>query len=335
MSKVSIIGGGFSGLASATFLAQQGIDVTIFEKNDKIGGRARVFQESGFTFDMGPSWYWMPDVFEKYFNQFGKSAKDFYELKKLDPGFQIIYGENDVLTIPSNMQGLMNEFERIEKGSSKQLHKFLKEAEFKYHVGMKELVYKPAYSWFEFASLEVLSGVLKSNVFSSVSSYVRKYFKDERLIMLMEFPVLFLGAMPNQIPALYSLMNYSALVQGTYYPMGGMYKIIEGMKDLAESFGVQIKTGEAITSVEMTNGLASAVKTNKGMYATDGIIASADYHHVEKKLFKNYLKNYQESIVNKKMMFGNGNYNNIRIDFDNKNKLIKTLSYKEILKEKK
>jgi len=218
----------------------------------------------------------------------------------LDPGFQIIYGEKDVLTIPSSIQELMNEFERIEKGSSKQLQKFLKEAEFKYHVGMKELVYKPAYSWFEFASLEVLSGVLKSNVFSSVSSYVRKYFKDERLIMLMEFPVLFLGAMPNQIPALYSLMNYSALVQGTYYPMGGMYKIIEGMKNLAESFGVQIKTGEAITSIEMTNGLASAVKTDKGMYATDGVIASADYHHVEQKLLPNEFKNYDEAYWKKK-----------------------------------
>lgn len=300
MSKVSIIGSGFSGLASATFLAQQGIDVTVFEKNEEIGGRARVFQESGFVFDMGPSWYWMPDVFEKYFNQFGKSAKDFYDLKKLDPGFQIIYGEKDVLTIPSSMQELMNEFERIEKGSSKNLQKFLKEAEFKYNVGMKELVYKPAYSWFEFASLEVLSGVLKSNVFSSVSSYVRKYFKDERLIMLMEFPVLFLGAMPNQIPALYSLMNYSALVQGTYYPMGGMYKIIEGMKNLAESFGVQIKTAEAITSIEMTNGFASAVKTDKGMYATDGVIASADYHHVEQKLLPNEFKNYDEAYWKKK-----------------------------------
>lgn len=300
MSKVAVIGSGFSGLASASFLAQQGMNVTVFEKNTNVGGRARVFEENGFVFDMGPSWYWMPDVFEKYFNQFGKSAKDFYDLKKLDPGFQIIYGENDVLTIPSNMEALMDEFERIEKGSSKQLQKFLKEAEFKYNVGMKELVYKPAYSWFEFANLEVLTGVLKSNVFSSVSSYVRKYFKDERLIMLMEFPVLFLGAMPNQIPALYSLMNYSALVQGTYYPMGGMFKIIEGMKSLAESLGVQIKTNEAINQIEVINGKVVGVKTDLDNYETDGVIASADYHHVEQKLLPTELRNYDEAYWTKK-----------------------------------
>ena len=163
MSKVVVIGSGFSGLASASFLAQQGLNVTVFEKNAEIGGRARVFGEDGFVFDMGPSWYWMPDVFERYFSEFGKSAKDFYDLKKLDPGFQIIYGENDLLTIPASMTELMDEFERIEKGSSKQLEKFLKEAEFKYNVGMKELVYKPAYSWFEFANLELAAkGIAKA-----------------------------------------------------------------------------------------------------------------------------------------------------------------------------
>ncbi|MFY8185206.1 MAG: phytoene desaturase family protein [Bacteroidia bacterium] len=300
MSKVVVIGSGFSGLASASFLAQQGLNVTVFEKNAEIGGRARVFGEDGFVFDMGPSWYWMPDVFERYFSEFGKSAKDFYDLKKLDPGFQIIYGENDLLTIPASMTELMDEFERIEKGSSKQLEKFLKEAEFKYNVGMKELVYKPAYSWFEFANLEVLSGVLKSNIFSSVSTYVRKYFKDERLIMLMEFPVLFLGAMPNQIPALYSLMNYSALVQGTYYPMGGMCKIIEGMKELAESLGVEIKTSEAINSIDVVDGKVKGVKTDLGQYETDGVIASADYHHVEQKLLPTELRNYDETYWKKK-----------------------------------
>lgn len=229
----------FRSSLALSFLAQQGLDVTVFEKNAEVGGVVRVFREYGFVFN----YQLVLDArcFRKIFQSIRKSAKDFYDLKKLDPGFQIIYGENDVLTIPASMKALMDEFERIEKGSSKQLEKFLKEAEFKYNVGMKELVYKPAYSWFEFANLEVLSGVLKSNVFSSVSTYVRKYFKNERLIMLMEFPVLFLGAMPNQIPALYSLMNYSALVQVTDYPMGGMYKIIEGMKELAQSLGVQIK----------------------------------------------------------------------------------------------
>ncbi len=300
MKKVAVIGSGFSGLACSSFLAKKGHTVTVFEKNTDAGGRARMFSENGFVFDMGPSWYWMPEVFENFFNQFGKSTKDYYELIQLDPGFQIIYSENDVLKIPASKEELKNEFEKIEKGSAEKLEKFLKEAEFKYKVGMSELVYKPAYSWFEFMSMDVITGMLKSNVFSSVSSYVRKYFKDERLIMLLEFPVLFLGAMPNQIPALYTLMNHSALSQGTFYPMGGMFKIVEGMKKLAESQGVQFKFNDPIKRLKITDNKISSVKTELNDQYFDGVIASADYHHVEKNLLPAEYRNYSESYWNKK-----------------------------------
>ena len=300
MKKVAVIGSGFSGLACSSFLAKKGHTVTVFEKNTDAGGRARMFSENGFVFDMGPSWYWMPEVFENFFNQFGKSTKDYYELIQLDPGFQIIYSENDVLKIPASKEELKNEFEKIEKGSAEKLEKFLKEAEFKYKVGMSELVYKPAYSWFEFMSMDVITGMLKSNVFSSVSSYVRKYFKDERLIMLLEFPVLFLGAMPNQIPALYTLMNHSALSQGTFYPMGGMFKIVEGMKKLAESQGVQFKFNDPIKRLKITDNKISSVKTELNDQYFDGVIASADYHHVEQNLLPAEYRNYSESYWNKK-----------------------------------
>ncbi len=300
MKKVAVIGSGFSGLACSSFLAKKGHTVTVFEKNTDAGGRARMFSENGFVFDMGPSWYWMPEVFENFFNQFGKSTKDYYELIQLDPGFQIIYSENDVLKIPASKEELKNEFEKIEKGSAEKLEKFLKEAEFKYKVGMSELVYKPAYSWFEFMSMDVITGMLKSNVFSSVSSYVRKYFKDERLIMLLEFPVLFLGAMPNQIPALYTLMNHSALSQGTFYPMGGMFKIVEGMKKLAESQGVQFKFNDPIKGLEITHNKISSIKTELNGHYFDGVIASADYHHVEQNLLPAEYRNYSESYWNKK-----------------------------------
>jgi phytoene desaturase len=201
---------------------------------------------------------------------------------------------------PVSKEELKNEFEKIEKGSSEKLEKFLKEAEFKYKVGMSELVYKPAYSWFEFMSMDVITGMLKSNVFSSVSSYVRKYFKDERLIMLLEFPVLFLGAMPNQIPALYTLMNHSALSQGTFYPMGGMFKIVEGMKKLAESQGVQFKFNDPIKGLEITDNKISSIKTELNGHYFDGVIASADYHHVEQNLLPAEYRNYSESYWNKK-----------------------------------
>jgi phytoene desaturase len=300
MSKVSVIGSGFSGLASACFAAKAGHEVTVFEKNEHIGGRARAFSAEGFMFDMGPSWYWMPDVFDKFFEQFGKKTADYYDLKKLDPGFQIIYGKDDILKIPADTNELYDIFEQIEKGSAEKLKTFLKEAEFKYNVGMQQLVYKPAYSWMEFATLDVIKGVAKSNIFSSVSSYVRKSFKDHRLVSLLEFPVLFLGAMPDKIPALYTLMNYAALAQGTFYPIGGMTKIIEGMHDLAVELGVEFKTNTPIEKISVIDKKVSALQSQNGSHLTDVLIASADYHHVEQELLDAEYRNYHEGYWDKK-----------------------------------
>jgi len=301
MAKVSIIGSGFSGLAASCFAAKEGHDVTVFEKNDTLGGRARVYKSDGFTFDMGPSWYWMPDVFDNFFAQFGKTASDYYTLKQLDPGFQIIFGKDDIIEIPADMASLEAIFESIEPGSAIQLRQFLKEAEFKYNVGMKDLVYKPAFSWLEYANMDVVKGMLQSNIFSSVSTYVHKYFKDKRLIALMEFPVLFLGAMANKIPALYTMMNYSALVQGTFYPVGGMGKIVDGMQELAQSLGVKFQTGVEVQQIEIQDGAVTGLKTNKGDIPSDGLIAAADYQHVEQKLlpaqYRNYAANYWEEKV--------------------------------------
>jgi phytoene desaturase len=295
MARISIIGSGFSGLAAACFAARDGHSVTVYEKNETIGGRARTYQAEGFTFDMGPSWYWMPDIFENFFAQFGRSAADFYDLKQLNPGFQVIFDRNDTIEIPAGMDELEAIFENIEAGSALKLRKFLQEAEFKYRVGMKDLVYKPAFSWLEYANLDVIKGMLQSNLFSSVSSYVKGYFKDPRLVALMEFPVLFLGAMANKIPALYTMMNYSALVQGTFYPVGGMGKIAEGMTALAESLGVKFSTGTEVHAIDVKNGKAVGLKTNSGYHELDGLVAAADYNHTEQKLLSEEYRNYTES----------------------------------------
>lgn len=294
MARIGIIGSGFSGLAAACFAAKDGHAVTIYEQNMHIGGRARSYSEQGFTFDMGPSWYWMPDVFENFFNQFGKQVSDYYSLKQLDPGFQIIFGKGDTLPVPANIESLYAVFEQTEKGSADRLKKFLDEAAFKYNVGMQQLVYKPAFSWMEYVTPEVLKGLAKSNVFSSVSDYVRKYFKDKRLIALLEFPVLFLGAMPQKIPALYTLMNYAALVQGTWYPMGGMCRIIEAMESLAVELGVSIEKGTPVREIMIRDKTVTGLRTDGGAQELDAVIASADYHHVEQKLLPEEYRNYDE-----------------------------------------
>lgn len=294
MEKVAVIGSGFSGLAAACTLAQEGYDVTVLEKNSSPGGRARKFETAGFMFDMGPSWYWMPDVFESFFNAFNKKSSDYYSLVRLDPSYRVFFSKDDVWDVPAGVPALCEHFERIEPGSSVNLLKFLNEGQYKYEVGMQKLVYKPGLSVTELMDTGLLKGMLKLHVFQSMSAYVRKYFKDQRLIQLLEFPVLFLGASPQNTPALYSLMNYADMSLGTWYPQGGMYKIIEGMVSLAESLGVKFRFNSAVDQIVVTNKTAEGLIVNGKQENFTYIVAGADYHHVEQELLPFESRKYDE-----------------------------------------
>jgi phytoene desaturase len=294
--KVAVIGSGFAGLSAATCLAKAGKEVHIFEKNEQIGGRARQFMAEGFVFDMGPSWYWMPDVFERYFKRFGYSPNDFYELKLLDPGFTMVFGENDVMNIPADFDALCTLFEETERGAADQLRKFMKEAAYKYDRGINDLVYKPGLSLLEFADPTLIRDVFRLQVFSNFSKHVRQFFKHPKLVALMEFPVLFLGAMPEQTPALYSLMNYAGLKMGTWYPMGGFHKIIQGMETVALEAGVHIHTSAAVEQLNVAdNKRIQSIRVNGKNVDVDTVIASADYSHVEKDLLQAPYRNYSEA----------------------------------------
>lgn len=294
MRKIIVIGSGFAGLSAAASLAREGFDVTVLEKNETPGGRARQFDSAGFTFDMGPSWYWMPDVFERFFNRFGKSVTDYYTLERLDPSYRVYYGEGDYMDVPAGMQDLYELFEKIEPGSSKALKKFLDEGAFKYYTGMQNLVYKPGLSFLEFADIKLLGGVFKLHVFQSLSRYVRKFFRNPRLISLLEFPVLFLGASPTKIPALYSLMNYADMALGTWYPKGGMYKVVEAMVSVAREQGVELVYSSPVTSIECDGNTAKGVWSNNTFYPADFVVAAADYRHVEKNLLPPGLQQYSD-----------------------------------------
>ena len=297
--RIIVIGSGFAGLSAATSLADKGYSVTLLEKNSVAGGRARKFETDGFVFDMGPSWYWMPDVFENYFASFGKRPSDYYDLKRLDPSYSIVFNKDETMNVPAQMEDLYQLFEQYEPGSSAKLKYFLKEAQYKYEVGMNEFVQKPAHSIFEFADLRVLRSLFRLQMFQSISKHVRQLFKNEKLIQLLEFPVLFLGATPQNTPALYSLMNYADMSLGTWYPMGGMHKIIEGMVALAKEKGVDIRLNQEVKQIYVPNGHATKVITQDSEYEVDVVVGGADYHHIEQKLLqaehRNYSKEYWES----------------------------------------
>jgi phytoene desaturase len=309
LKNAVIIGSGFAGLSTACFLAKAGYAVTVLEKQCTAGGRARQLKEEGFVFDMGPSWYWMPEVFERFFNCFGKKVADYYQLERLDPSYRI-YWPDDMMDIPANYDELKKLFENIEPGSAAQLDKFLAEAEYKYNVGINKLVHKPGQSVTEFLDWEVIKGVFKLDVFTSMKKHVGKFFKHPKLQQLMEFPVLFLGALPENTPALYSLMNYADIKLGTWYPQGGMYKIVEGMFSLAKELGVKFCFDSNVTSIDIINNKAKSVTAQTIMnhqpstinHNADVVIGAADYHFIETKLLPPNCRTYTSEYWNKRVM---------------------------------
>lgn len=299
MAKVVVIGAGFSGLSTACMLAHKGFSVDIVEKHSMAGGRARRYSEDGFTFDMGPSWYWMPDVFDRFFAHFGHKTSDFYQLERLDPSYTIYFGPGDKVDLPADETALYALFESIESESGARLKKFLEEAAFKYEIGIKKLVMKPSRSITEFIDWEIISGAMKMHILQSFHSYIRKYFSHPKLLRILEFPILFLGATAQKTPALYSLMNYGDMMLGTWYPKGGMYKVVEAFETLARSLGVNFYFNQEVTSFDISGGRVTGVQTAHSRFSADYVVASADYHHVEQKIlppqFRNYSPKYWES----------------------------------------
>lgn len=295
---ITIIGSGFSSLAAASYLAQSGHKVTVYEKNDSIGGRARQLKIDGFTFDMGPSWYWMPDVFERFFADFGKKTTDYYELIKLSPAYRVYFGVDEFIAIADNLPEIVATFESIEKGSGAVLEKFMLEAQSNYDIAIKDLVYRPGVSPLELITVETAKKV--GQFFSNISRDVRKKFKNEKLIQILEFPVLFLGAKPSDTPSFYSFMNFADFGLGTWHPKTGMFDVVQGMISLAKELGVEFVTSAAIDAIIVENKVAKGVVVNGKTIYSDVILSGADYHHTETLLeekYRAYSEKYWDSRV--------------------------------------
>lgn len=292
--NITVIGSGFAGLSAAAYLAKAGNKVNVFEKNNQVGGRARQLKtNNGYIFDMGPSWYWMPDVFERFFADFDYKPSDFYTLTKLDPQYEIIFGKDDTMIVPSDLSAIEDLFETLEPGSAQKLRSFLREAAYKYQVGIEKLVYKPGRSLTEFVDPDLIRGIFRLQVFTPLSKHVDNHFRHPHLKALMEFPALFLGAVAKDTPALYSLMNYAGLALGTWYPQGGFGKVIAAMKIVAMQAGASFYTGEAVTGFETDKKRVVKVITERNSYETDGVIGAADYHHIDQQLLQSEFRNYK------------------------------------------
>lgn len=298
MKKVIIIGSGFSALASACYMAKAGYSVQVLEKNEQLGGRASLLEIEGFKFDMGPSWYWMPDIFERFFADFGKKVSEYYELTKLSPAYRVYFGKDDYLDISDELAKIISKFEEIEPGSGKHLKKFMEDARENYEIAMKDLVYNPGKSVLELVTLETAT---RLNLFvQNISQTVRKNIKNPKLQSILEFPVLFLGAKPQNTPAFYNFMNHADFGLGTWYPKGGFNAVALGMVKLAKELGVQFHLNENVTQIKTEHNRATSVVTEKNVFDADLVISGADYAHTE-KLLKTEEKNYREDYWQKKV----------------------------------
>ena len=297
--KIAIIGSGFSSLSAASYLAKSGYDVDVYEKNNTLGGRARQLKKNGFTFDMGPSWYWMPDVFESFYNDFGKTTSDFYELERLDPGYQVVFGAKDAIPIGDSLEKIYTVFEKEETGSSQKLKRFMALAKENYDIAIKDLVYRPGVSPLELVTPVTLR---KINYFiSTIKKDVYKEFKSPKLRQILQFPVLFLGAKPSNTPSFYNFMNWADFGLGTWHPKNGMYRIVEGMVAIARDLGVRFHTNAKVEKIKVSaQGKAEGLLINGKEIRADLILSGADYHHTEGLLDKKY-RAYSEAYWDKKV----------------------------------
>jgi len=297
--NIAVIGSGFSALAASCYLAREGHQVTIYEKSPQLGGRARQLKSDGFTFDMGPTWYWMPDVFERFFSDFNKVPSDYYSLIKLNPAYTVYFGKNDFITIEDTLEKILTAFEKEEAGSSIKLKKFIAHAKDNYNIAIKDLVYRPGVSPLELITLKTAKKI--DQFFSTISREVRSEFKNPRLISILEFPVLFLGAKPSRTPAFYNFMNYADFGLGTFHPKKGMYAVVEGMVKLAGELGVKIRSNQNVDRILVENGKANAIAVDGEVIKADYILSGADYHHTETLLDTEH-RQYSEAYWDKKIL---------------------------------
>tara|TARA_B100001996_G_scaffold63978_2_gene46025 strand:+ start:16083 stop:17552 length:1470 start_codon:yes stop_codon:yes gene_type:complete len=300
--RIIVIGSGLAGMSSATYLAKEGYEVKVIEKNKTYGGRLQTYKENGFTFDLGPSWYWMPDLFESFFSDFGKKVSDYYSLTRLDPGYRIYFEDREFFDVPENYEKLKNNLEKIEPGASKSLDDFLNDAQKKYEIAVKKFIYKPSLSPFEYMRLDLIKNLGSLAIFKPISKHIREFFSDRRIIQMLEFPGLLLGAKPSKTPALYSLMNYADIKLGTWYPSGGIRSVASAVYNLAVEQGVNFIFDEPIKKIHKKNSSVFEILSDKGSYESEIVIANADYEHVETNLIEKRYRNYSKTYWEKRTM---------------------------------
>lgn len=302
MKKIGIIGAGLSSLSAACFLAKKGFEVHVFEKNTMPGGRSQYFSENGFTFDMGPSWYWMPEVVDSLFEDFGEKRADYFSLTRLNPAYQVFWDDFTSTTIPEKHEDLVALFDSFEEKGGEKLEKFLADAKIKYEVSMGSFIENPGLKIKEFFRKDILSNAIKLDIFKSVEKDIANRFTSKKAQDILNFPVLFLGERPSKIPAMYTLMNYADLALGTWYPEGGMNALAQALEKAAKKFGTNFYYKSTVNQILTSDSTVKGLEVNGKQYFFDAVIGGADYHHVEQQLLPKEFRKYTNSYWDRRKM---------------------------------
>ncbi|MCP4439968.1 MAG: phytoene desaturase [Aureispira sp.] len=300
--QIDIIGSGFSSLVAACFLAKNGYAVDVYEKNEMVGGRARIFKADGFTFDMGPSWYWMPELVDKVFEELGEKREDYLDLHRLNPSYKVFWNDKTSTNIPANIDELYQVFEELEENGGAKLKRFLEDAQVKYKVGTERFMEKSGLKWLELIDKEAIKNFFKLDLFKSVEKDVCNRFSSHKARSILRFPVLFLGEMPQRIPSLYTLMNYADLKLGTWYPKGGMHQLALALKKIATKHGAKFHLNTPITGFECAEGKIKKINFSEGSKEVEQVVAGADYNFVEQQLIPKEYRRYSPEYWDKRKM---------------------------------
>ena len=303
MSKeIIVIGSGLAGMSCAAYLGKAGHRVTVIEKNSTYGGRLQTVSQQGYTFDSGPSWYWMPDIFDSFFEDFDKKTNDYYDLRRINPGYRVYFSKGEYFDLVENLDELKRNFSKIEKGGGRALQRYLDDAGEKYEVAVKKFMYKPSLSPLEYIHFDLIKRLGRLNLFRPISKHIRQYFSNQKIIQMLEFPSLLLGAKPSDTPALYSIMNYADIVLGTWYPSGGIRSVAKAIYQVAKSQGVDFSFNQPVKKISINGNKATEVVTNQSSYHADIVVANADYNHVEQTMLPKSYQNYSKSYWEKRTM---------------------------------
>lgn len=302
--KVVVIGGGIGGLGVAGLFAKKGYNVTVLEKNANLGGRANIFEHNGFRFDMGPSWYLAPDIFEHFFNLMGERVEDHLDLVRLDPSYRIFFrSDSTQLDIHSDIERDAATFDAIEPGAGEKLRAYLKQSEYQYGVATEHFMFKNYDTIFDFLNKRVATEGQKLSVFSKMHTFVSRFFQSQKLRQVMEYTMVFLGTSPYEAPALYNLMSHMDFNQGVFYPKGGFYELIKALCNIAEKNGVTLRANSPVAEIIVKNGEAKGVKLENGeIVDADIVISNADMWFTETKMLEPKWRTFSDRYWKKRVM---------------------------------